>query len=306
MQRPSPGKAPRAATIGLAAAALAAVALIATPAAAQPTPAQPSPADPGLLARGRYLGEVVAFCGGCHHAFGPNMQPIAGRELSGGRVFAERGMRAVAPNITQDRETGIGAWTDAGIAAAIRDGHRPDGSLIGPPMPVESYRGIADRDLAALVAWLRTVPPVRNAVAERSAYPFPLTPHGGPVTAVPPPEDTPVGRGRYIAVNLAHCMDCHSAQLSEGRADPNGRGARGLVLEGPWGAVQAANLSSHAEHGIGRRTDAQLVAAITQGTGADGRRLAAPMSARAPVWARMEPGDLRDVVAYLRSLPPQD
>lgn len=265
-----------------------------------------TPPDPDLLARGRYLGETVAFCGGCHHAFGPRMQPIAGMELAGGRVFAERGMRAVAPNITQDRETGIGAWTDAQIAAAIREGHRPDGSLIGPPMPVESYRGIADRDLAALVAWLRTVPPVRHAVAERSAYPFALTPHGGPVASVPPPEDTPVARGRYIAVNLAHCMDCHSAQLSEGRADPNGRGARGLVLEGPWGVVQAANLSSHPEHGIGRRTDEQVIAAITRGVAADGRPLAAPMGARAPVWAGMTPGDLQDVLAYLRSLPPQN
>jgi hypothetical protein len=94
-----------------------------------------------------------------------------------------------------------------------------------------SCRGISDRDLAALVAWLRTIPPVRHAVDAKSQYPFPLTPHGPEMTTVPdPPADDPVARGRYIAVNLAHCMDCHSAQLSEGRADPNGRGARGLVL----------------------------------------------------------------------------
>jgi mono/diheme cytochrome c family protein len=269
--------------------------------------AQTAPPDPDLLARGRYIGEVVAFCGACHHSFGPGMQPIPGMTLAGGRVFEERGFRAVAPNITQDRETGIGGWTDAQIAAAIRDGHRPDGSLIGPPMPVESYRGIADRDLAALVAWLRTIPPVRHAVTERSRYPFTLTPHGPPVATVPdPPAEDPAARGRYIAVNLAHCMDCHSAQLSEGRADPNGIGARGLVLEGPWGAVQAANISNHSEQGIGRWTDAQILAAITRGVSADGRRLAPPMAGRAPVWARMQPRDLADIVAYLRSLPPRE
>ena len=132
-----PGGAARAAARIMAAAVVTAVALGTAAAHPPPTP------DPDLLACGRYLGEVVAFCGACHHSFGPGMQPIPGRELADGRVFAERGMRAAAPNITQDRETGIGAWTDAGIVAAIRQGHRPDGSLIGPPMPVESYRGIA-------------------------------------------------------------------------------------------------------------------------------------------------------------------
>ncbi len=268
-----------------------------------PAWAQP---DPALLARGRYIGEVVGACGACHHGFNATMQPIAGMELSGGRVFAERGFRAVASNITQDRETGIGAWTDAQIAAAIRDGHRPDGSLIGPPMPVESYRGLSDRDVAALVVWLRTVPAVRNT-PDRSRYPTAPISHGPAVATVPdPPANDLVARGRYIAVNLAHCMDCHSAQQGEGRTDPNGRGATGLVLEGPWGVVRARNISSHPEMGIGRWTDAQIVAAITTGVSADGRRLAPPMGARAPIWARMAPEDMTAVVAYLRSLPPQN
>lgn len=272
---------------------------------AQPQPRTESMDE--LLARGRYLGEIVVLCGACHNTFGPGMQPVPGMTLAGGRVFEERGMRAIAPNITQDRETGIGAWSDADIAASIRNGHRPDGSHIGPPMPVESYRGISDHDLTALVAWLRTVTPVRNLVSERSRYPFALTSHGGPVAAVPdPPADDPVARGRYLAVNLAHCMDCHSAQLSEGRADPTRRGALGLVLEGPWGAVQAANISSDAENGIGRWSDTEILNAITRGVSRDGRRLAPPMGGRAPVWTRIEAGDLRDIVAYLRSLPPQD
>jgi mono/diheme cytochrome c family protein len=253
------------------------------------------------------VGEVVAVCGACHNTIGPDMRPVVGMTLAGGRIFEERGFRAVAPNITQDRETGIGAWTDAQIAAAIRDGHRPDGSLIGPPMPVESYRGISDRDLAALVVWLRSIPPVRNAVTERSRYPSTLTSHGPPVSSVPDPaSDDPVGRGRYIAVNLAHCMDCHSGKLSEGRSDPNARGGRGYVFEGLWGAVQAANISSHPTAGIGGWTDEQILAAFTRGVSSDGRRLVPPMSGRAPIWARMEPADQQAIVAYLRSLPPQE
>jgi mono/diheme cytochrome c family protein len=276
--------------------------------AAGAAPAQQAPSsDPTLLERGRYLVETAAFCGACHATRGPDGRVAPGMELAGGRVFDERGFRAVAPNITQDRDTGIGRWTDAQIAASIRDGRRPDGSLIGPPMPVESYRGISDRDLAAMVAHLRTVPPVRHEVKERSAYPFALAPHGPPVAAVPdPPADDPVARGAYLAVNVAHCMDCHSAQLAEGRRDPAGPGATGLVLEGPWGAVAARNISAHPEHGIGRWTDEQVLRAVTQGVSADGRRLAPPMGGRAPIWAQMTERDQRDILAYLRSLPPQE
>jgi mono/diheme cytochrome c family protein len=286
--------------------AIAAMALpAAAPATAQGAPGTPS--DPALLERGRYLIEVVAFCGACHTTRDPRGALVAGMEQAGGRTFEERGFRAVAPNITPDLETGIGRWTDAQIADAIRNGRRPDGSLIGPPMPVESYRGIADGDLAAMVAYLRSVPPVRHAVTERSRYPFALVSHGAPVTSVAaPPADDPVRRGEYVAVALAHCMDCHSGQVSEGRRDPARAGATGLVLEGPWGVVVARNISSHAELGVGRWTDDQIIGAITRGVSADGRRLAPPMGGRAPVWARIAPADLRDLVSYIRALAPQD
>jgi mono/diheme cytochrome c family protein len=291
----------------LLAAGIAAAFATALPAPACAQQAATSRPDPALLERGRYLVEIAAFCGACHATRAPDGRPVPGMELAGGRVFAERGFRAVAPNITPDPETGIGRWTDAEIAASIREGRRPDGSLIGPPMPVESYRGISDRDLAAMVAYLRAVPPVRHAVTERSRYPFELTPHGGPVATVPdPPESDPVRRGEYLAVNIAHCMDCHSAQLSEGRRDTARPGATGLVLEGPFGAVVARNISSHPEHGIGKWTDEQVLRAITQGVSADGRRLAPPMGGRAPIWTQLTERDKRDLLAYIRSLPPQE
>lgn len=265
------------------------------------------PADQALLERGRYLVEIAGACGICHATRSPTGAPLAGMELAGGRIFVERGFRAVAPNITPDPETGIGRWTDAQIATAIRGGTRPDGSLLGQPMQVEAYRGISDRDLAAMVAFLRAAPPVRNAVTEKSAYPYALTSFGPPVVNVPdPPADDPVARGAYLAINIAHCMSCHTPALGPGRADPERRGATGLPFEGPWGVVVARNLSSSPEMGIGRWTDAQIRAALTQGVSADGHKLTPPMSARTTIWAKLAPGDMSDLIAYLRSLAPQD
>ena len=160
---------------------------------------RPVLAQENPLERGRYLVETVAFCGVCHNSRGPNGQMIAGMELAGGRVMPMNEMRtvlsnippgdirAVVPNITPDPETGIGRWTDAQIATAIREGRRPDGSIIGPPMPIALYRGLSDRDLMAIVTYLRTVPPKRNAVTQRSTYPFPIEPYGPPIDHVADP-----------------------------------------------------------------------------------------------------------------------
>ena len=116
--------------------------------------------------RGRYLVETIAGCGNCHTPQGPN-GPLPGRILAGGNVIEDNpAFTAIASNITQDKATGIGTWTDDQIVLAIREGKRPDGTLIGPPMPIGLYRGLADDDLAAMVAYLRSVPAVSNASAE--------------------------------------------------------------------------------------------------------------------------------------------
>jgi len=154
----------REAALRLSTALLALAAAAAVPLLSSQAQAQQAFQDPTVLERGRYLVETAAFCGLCHTTRGVEGRLLPGMELAGGRILAERGFRAVAPNITPNPETGIGRWSDAGIAAAIRNGQRPDSSLIGPPMPVEFYRGISDRDLGAMVAYLRTVPPVRHAM----------------------------------------------------------------------------------------------------------------------------------------------
>jgi mono/diheme cytochrome c family protein len=277
---------------GIAAATLAAVLMLAPAARAQ---------DAALLARGQHLVEVTGACGNCHTPMGPQ-GPVPGLALAGGTVFDEPPFRAVAPNITPDLETGIGRWTDAELARAIREGLRPDGSLIGPPMPMTLYRGLSDRDVAAMVAYLRTVPPVRNAV-ERSVYRISLPPaYGPPVGRVPDPADTPLARGEYLANAVAHCMECHTPMLPTGQNDRTRLGAGGMEFRGPWGLSVARNLTPH-PNGLGGWTDAQIITAITRGVSADGRPLAPPMAFAA--YANMTQQELSDMVAYLRSLPPQ-
>ena len=90
-----------------------------------------------LLERGTYLMKSVVACGNCHTAKGG---PMARHELAGGFEMKEGPIDAVTPNLTPDKETGIGNWTDAELMVAIRDRKRPDGTLIGPPMPYDMYR----------------------------------------------------------------------------------------------------------------------------------------------------------------------
>ncbi|MBW6399949.1 cytochrome c [Roseomonas sp. HJA6] len=255
------------------------------------------------LARGRYLVESIAGCGNCHTPKGPQGD-LPGMALAGGQVFDEPPFRAVASNITPDPETGIGRWTDAQIARAIREGIRPDGRIIGPPMPFELYRGISDDDLAAMVVYLRSVPAVRNAVPT-SEYRIPLPPaYGPPVAQIPsPPANDQLARGAYLAGPLGHCVECHTPMMATGQRDWTRIGAGGQPFNGPWGTSVARNITPDREHGIGDWTDAQIIRAVTQGVSADGRPLFPPMGYG--YYARMTPADLADLLVYLRSLRPQ-
>jgi mono/diheme cytochrome c family protein len=278
-------------TILLAAAGL--LLLGAGPAGAQ---AQQAPLD-----RGKYLASSIVACGNCHT---PKFGPLKDVEFAGGFPFKEFGMDAYASNITPDRETGIGKWTDAQIATAIRECKRPDGSIIGPPMPCALYRDLSDRDLAALVAYVKQVKPVKNAVA-KSKYPFPLPPaYGPPVASVAEtPRADKVAYGRYLAGPAGHCVECHTPFDQPGQPDfANRLGAGGFPFEGPWGIVVSSNLTPDRETGLGTWSDAEIKAAITQGVRKGGQKLTGPMAF--DFYARMTEADLDALVAYLRSLKP--
>src|ERR1019366_3378582 len=117
----------------------------------------PAMAKDSMLDRGAYLMSSIVACGNCHTPKGPDGLAIADQELAGGRVIDLPTFRSVTPNITPDPETGIGKWTDEQIINAIRNGKRPDGTTVGPPMPVEFYRNMSDTDVHAIVTYLRSV-----------------------------------------------------------------------------------------------------------------------------------------------------
>ena len=98
-----------------------------------------------LLERGKYLMNGVVACGNCHTPRTEKSLPVPGREFAGGLKWDEKPFTTYAANITQDKETGIGSWTDEQMFTALRTGKRPDGSLIGPPMPGGLYVKLSDR-----------------------------------------------------------------------------------------------------------------------------------------------------------------
>ena len=115
------------------------------------------------VARGKYL-VSVAGCNDCHtpgYFFG---KPDESRYLSGSEVgFEIPGLGVFhGPNLTPDKETGLGSWTDAEIAAALTTGKRPDGRELAPIMPWRAFANFAKEDVSSIVAFLRTLPPVRS------------------------------------------------------------------------------------------------------------------------------------------------
>jgi len=242
----------------------------------------------------------IVACGNCHTP--KNAQgEIPGMELAGGVTFEDEPFTAVSPNITPDPQTGIGKWTDAQIIAAIREGRRPDGSIIGPPMPIALYRNMSDDDVKAIVAYLRGVKPVVNQTG-KSQYKMPLPPSYGPpvtsVAAVAP--GNKLAYGTYLAGPLGHCIECHSTPGPNGAPDfANKTGGGGMHFKGPWGISYAPNITPS---GIGKYTDDDIKKAITSCTRPAGSRLMPPMAY--PYYRNIAPADLDAIVVYLRSLKP--
>jgi mono/diheme cytochrome c family protein len=267
--------------------ALAAIAM-ATTASAEPS-----------LERGEYLVRGIAGCGNCHTPQGPD-GPIAGMELAGQLVDENPAFTAIAANITPGSR--IADWSDAELGRAIREGLRPDGSLIGPPMPIGLYRGIGDDDLASIVMFLRTVPAVENDPGQ-SVYNIPLPPaYGPPIDSVTAPEaGVTLAYGAYLAGPIAHCMECHTTFGPMGPMFETHLGAGGFEFHGPWGVSVAPNITS-SEDGLAGYTDSELATMITTGTRPDGSRMMPPMPYA--YLSRMTEEDLAAIILYLRALPP--
>jgi mono/diheme cytochrome c family protein len=125
----------------------------------------PAAADQTAIERGAYL-VSVAGCGDCHTPGYFLGQPDFARALAGSEVgFEIPGLGTFyGPNLTPDRQTGLGAWTEAEIVAAVTTGVRPDGRILAPAMPWMGYANFTPEDAAAIAAFLKSVPPVSNEV----------------------------------------------------------------------------------------------------------------------------------------------
>jgi mono/diheme cytochrome c family protein len=263
-------------------------------------------AQEDVVARGAYLVNGIVACGNCHTPRNADATAVADMRLAGGFLIEEPEFKAYAPNITQDHETGIGAWSDEEIMRAIREGVRRDGTIIGPPMPIRSYREMSDSDVRAIVAYLRTVTPVRNSVP-RSVFNIPLPESWGPPLGAVPDvsRDDSLAYGTYLGNALGHCMECHTP-MSEGALDFSRTGAGGMVFHKPHGlelAAMAANITPHPEQGIGGWTDDEIKRAITQAISRDGRQLLPVMGF--DYYQNISDKDLDALIVYLRSIPPQ-
>jgi mono/diheme cytochrome c family protein len=254
-----------------------------------------------LVERGRYLVDTVMTCHNCHTPKGPTGD-IADKALSGFLTFDEPPFKVTASNITPDRDTGIGAWSDADLKKFMTTGLRPNGIPVAPIMPTGYYRILVPNDLDAIVAYLRTVGSIRNEVAA-PIYRAPMQQEVFPGAEKPmSPADLndKVKRGFYLAT-IAHCMECHTP-LDKGRHLYDTRlGTGGQKFPGLWGESAARNITSHKTAGIGGWTDAEIKRAITHGVRRDGTALKPPMGYG--YYARMTDTDLDAVVAWLRTVP---
>ncbi len=264
-------------------------------------PADPPPKiDPKLVARGEYVAKV-AGCTTCHIGVGPK-GPDPSRSLSGGFEAPDTFGTWRAGNITSDRKTGIGAWTDAQIEAAIREGTLPDGTQMYPIMPFPFFNRMTDDDVHALVAYLRTLPAVENEVAPdqlslpRMAVPKPAN--------APDVTSDPVAHGEYLA-NLMHCGACHTPIGPRG-PDLTRPFAGGMAFTLPMlgdGTLYAANITSDPDTGIGRWTEQNIVDAVTRLTKPDGKPVNGPMVFYAVAWAGLTDDDAHALAAYVKTIP---
>ena len=249
--------------------------------------------------RGEYLVRGPAGCGNCHTPMGPEGF-IMDQELAGRLVEDSPAFTAYGANLTPAGR--ISGWSDAELARAIREGIRPDGTVIGPPMPITMYRGLGDDDLMSIVAFLRTLPAVENELPA-SVYNIPLPPaYGPPVESVTaPPRGVTVEYGAYLAGPISHCMECHTPMGPQGPLLETDLGRGGFEFHGPWGTSVAPNLTSHPD-GLAGFTDAQIAEMITKGVRPDGSAMLPPMPYG--YLSAFTPDDLAAVILYLRSLPP--
>ena len=269
----------------------------------RPTTDRHFEATPARLERGRYLATSVSGCVECHTQASPNDPMVKTGKPGAGAIFLQLAdMRVVAQNITPDKETGIGAWTDDEVARAIREGVDRNGRTLFPIMPYQHFRNMSDEDLASVVVFIRSLEPVKSSLPT-TQVPFPTS---RLINSAPEPVDKPVpspefktavDRGAYMAT-LGACTDCHTPVDERHMPRHDLEFAGGMTLDGEQYA--AANITPDAS-GIGYYDEALFLSAMRTG-----KVRARPLRKPMPWWVygRMTDEDLKAIFAYLRTVKP--
>jgi hypothetical protein len=268
-----------------------------------------------MVERGRYLATYVSLCIDCHSQRDFNQfsgPPVPGTEGMGGEVFNEKlGIPGVlyARNITPDTVNGIGKWTDDEIARAITKGISKNGDTLFPLMPYPHYNMMSREDIYSIIAYIRTLKPNSNKVANRKlmmpvslAYP-PLRSASLDSNVRPDVTDM-VKYGEYMT-NAAACMDCHTP-MDKGQFVMPKYMAGGRLLDIGLFKVNSANITADSATGIGKWSEEMFLekfklyrdkASYSSNPGKNNSIM--PWS----LYAQMDDFDLKAIYRYLRSLP---
>ena len=262
---------------------------------------------PERLARGDYLVNSVDGCLFCHsdREWDKPGLTLKADMLGAGHNFADEDIPFIsAPNITPDRETGAGTWTDDMFARAIREGIGHDGRALFPVMPYESYRAMSDEDLASVIVYIRSLKPVRNTPTP-SAIPFPVNrlimsvpqPITAPVSA--PDRANPVAYGEYLT-HIGVCHDCHDTMDAQGQRVAGMTFAGGTVLPNPRGVVSSQNITP-APSGIPYYTEDLFLELMHTGM-VKARKVSDMMPW--VMYGHQTDEDLKAIFAYLKTVTP--
>jgi mono/diheme cytochrome c family protein len=259
---------------------------------------------PELIARGEYLVRA-ADCAACHNTPG-------GKPFTGGVAFHMPFGTIYSSNITPDKETGIGSWSDDDFVRALHQGIAKDGAHLYPAFPYTSYTGLSREDAVAMKAYLFTLPAIHApARPNKLAFPFDqrwtlafwnlafLDQH----RFQPDPAATQnENRGRYLATALGHCGECHTPR-NIGFAMAASHQFSGSMLQG-W---HAYNITADKGYGIGDWSDQQVADYLSVGHAADRGSAAGPMAeAVADSLQYLTHEDIAALVTYLRNVEPQN
>lgn len=298
----------------LAALALVIASLSAAPALAEagppdatPVAAPDTPPDATLIAKGAYLARA-GDCVACHTA--PGGAPFAGGlglDSDLGRIFST--------NITPDKEHGIGAYSEAQFAVALRDGVRADGGHLYPAMPYTAYRKVTDADIHALYAYfMKAVAPVPTA-APKTALGFPFNQRWGMAlwnlafadkgTFQPDPAAAAeVNRGAYLVEGLGHCGSCHTPRglgmQEKGYDARSDHFLTGGDLDGR--AVPSLRTATAASKGISRWSLDEIADYLGSGRNAHASVGGEMTSVVENSLAHLSDADLHAIAAYLKTI----